>query len=179
MDGKRLTEVMVCRRIMGLVVLAWLIASVQAEQFDQDSFAPRIDLFTTQFAHSAIKLLPNFQISASVVFVRPQAVMFNSSGIDSVAQSLSTHRSRQDWVQETNSIWNQSNYQGDRGSLSNVFRVTFNEEQLNIAFRARAVLIEGAHFKVTFVPHAALIESAQFKIKFQPHSAFILWNKGF
>ena len=159
------------------LMLVGLVASAQATQPDEVFFVPKIDLLTTRFAHPGIGFLPFFQIGASVVFTRPLDDLPTKLEDGGISQLSSITTPRQEIVQATNSNW-QQNDGGYRTSLSSLFRIKFNEE-IDIAVRPHAIIIDGAHFKVTFLPHSALIEGEYLKVVLQPHSTLIMWSKAF
>ena len=163
---------------LGLVLmLVGLVALAQATQLDEDSFVPKIDLLTTRFVHPGIDFLPSFQIGASVVFTRPLDDLHIKLGGGGISQLSSIATPQQEVVQATNYNWQQNNG-GYRTSLSSLFRIKFKEE-IDIAVRPHAIIIDGAHFKVTFLPHSALIEGEYLKVVLQPHSTLIMWSKAF
>lgn len=149
------------RRGLGLM-LAGLVATAQAAQPDEVFFAPRLDLLTTQFAHSGINFLPAFQIGASVMFTRQTDALPIESSSGSTSRLFSSARLQQEIVQTTNANWQPANG-SDRISLSHLFRLEFKEEQVNITLRF----------------NSALIERKQLKLILQPHSTAIVWSKAF
>jgi len=147
---------------IGLVLVGLVAAAHATQPDDEDYFVPTLDLLTTQFAHSGITFIPAYQLSASVVLTRTSDTASIGSGFGSTSQFPSIASPRREFIWATNSTWQQTR-DGDHISLSHLFRVEFNEEQVNIAVRA----------------HSVLINRERFKIKLQPHSTSILWSKAF
>lgn len=144
------------------ILLGGLVAAAQAAQPDEDYFEPRLDLLTTRFAHSGTNLLPSFQIGTSVVFTHPaDALPIGSEGGDT-SRMPAIIRLQQEITQATDANRQLSNI-ADRVSLSHFFRIEFNQEQVNVAIR----------------PHAALIEVERFKIILQSHATSMVWSKPF
>lgn len=160
------------------VVLVGLVAATQAAEFDEDIFAPELNLFTTQPVHSGFNFMLHYQFSASVVFIRSPDTALTEPALDSTFQLPFVAQPQQETTRATPSYWQQA-YDGNRISLQRLLSVEFKGERANITFRPRSVLIEGEQFRITFRSQSALIERERLKILFQPHSASLLWNKMF
>lgn len=157
-------------------VLAVLVTAAQAAQPDEDFPAPGVDLLTTRFVPYYSDVLPPYQLSASVVLIRPQDSAPVASRYGKRYPLLSLSKPKQESVGTT--YWQQI-YNVDRISLPRLLRLEFKVERLDIALRPNSVSVAGKQFKVTFLSHSALIEGKQIKVMLQSRSASILWSAPF
>lgn len=158
------------------LVLDFVVAAVQAAQLDGDYFEPKINLLAMQLSGTAYS--PSYQIGTSVVFTRPQNSMPIGTETSITLQLPAIDRPQQETVRTANPTWQQTD-NGNRISLSHLFRMSFKDDTVNVVFRPHYLLIDGTHFRLAFRPNLALIEGARFKIIIQPQSTFIFWRKAF
>lgn len=159
------------------VVLVGLIAATQAAESGEVLFAPRLNLSTAQIDQPGADL-PSYQLSASVVLIRPSNTANIGLGFGGTLQLPPAAQTQTEAARSIN-VRLQQAYDGDNILLQHLLHLEFKGEQVNIRFRPHSVTVAGERLKITFQPQSALLEGERLKIMLRPHSATMLWGKAF
>lgn len=160
------------------VVLIGLIAATHAAEPEGDFFAPKLNLPTAQIDQLGTNFPPSYQLSTSVVLIRPSDTAHIGLGFDSTYRLYPVAQTQPETIQAINLHWQQA-ADGDHILLRRLLHLELKGEQVNVEFHPHKVLIGGERFKITFQPQSTLIEGERLKILLQSHSATMLWNKAF
>lgn len=137
-------------------------AEAQAMEAEEDFFAPKLDLLTTQVMNPRADVMLDHRFSASVVLARPADTLPFGSRLGTSSQLPFAAEPKQDSVRPTNASWRQA-YDRGRGSLLHLLRLEFG----------------GDPVKVTFRPNSVSIRGERLNIQLKPNLVSMLWSKAF